>query len=138
MNDPENKPEFPLVLERLVFTRSVVIAIPNHKPNENPDPLAPNNTLDVHPMEENPRRYMVIMKSVFNHAENPTYPYVIDMECLAVFAADSSLPHDEALRAATITGHSVLYGAIREAVSWITGRQPYGPFMLGISVLKSA
>jgi hypothetical protein len=63
MNDPENKLEFPLVLERLVFTRSVVIAIPNHKPNENPDPLAPNNTLDVHPVEETPGRYKLFTKS---------------------------------------------------------------------------
>jgi hypothetical protein len=30
----------------------------------------------------------------------------------------------------------VVYGAIREAVLWLTGRQPYGPLSLGLSVLK--
>lgn len=36
-----------------------------------------------------------------------------------------------------ITAHSVLYGAIREAVSWITGRHPYGQISLGLSILSS-
>jgi len=42
---------------------------------------------------------------------------------------------EEALRAATLTGHQVTYGAIREAVMWLTSRQPNGPLLLGISVL---
>ncbi|MFZ3160606.1 MAG: hypothetical protein WBI05_11840 [Rhodoferax sp.] len=36
------------------------------------------------------------------------------------------------------TAHNVLYGAIREAVSWLTARQPYGAVMLGLSVLQPA
>jgi hypothetical protein len=58
------------------------------------------------------------------------------MECVGMFIVDETLPPEEAVRGVTITAHSVLYGAIREAVSWITGRQPYGQLMLGLSVLR--
>ena len=60
------------------------------------------------------------------------------MECLGIFLADPKLTKEEAMRGVTITAHGVLYGAIREAVAWITGRQPFGPLILGLSVLKTS
>ena len=47
------------------------------------------------------------------------------------------LTEEEALRGVTITAHSVLYGAIRETVAWLTGRQVYGSLLLGLSVLRN-
>lgn len=43
-----------------------------------------------------------------------TLAYFIDMECMAILTADDTLTPDEALRGVTITGHSVVYGAIRK------------------------
>jgi hypothetical protein len=60
------------------------------------------------------------------------------MECVAFFNVDDTLNEEEAKRGVTITGNSVLYGAIRESVAWLTGRQPYGGLLLGLTVLKPA
>jgi hypothetical protein len=81
--------------------------------------------------------YVAIMRTVINPDKEKTGPYSVEMICMATLAADGSLDEAEAQRGVTITAHSVLYGAIREAVAWTTGRQPYGQLSLGLSVLRS-
>lgn len=78
------------------------------------------------------------MSSKYNINGDSAYPYIIDMECIGFFSVDSKLSKDEAMRGVMITAHGVLYGAIREAVAWITGRQPFGPLMLGLSEFTHA
>lgn len=128
----------PIQLEQVVFTRTIVIAVRDHKPSE-PVQINPGaeNALNLTPIEGQDSRYQVSMSSKFNIKEDPAYPYIIDMECVGFFSVDSKLSKDEAMRGVMITAHGVLYGAIREAVAWITGRQPFGPLMLGLSVLRS-
>lgn len=129
----------PIQLERVMFTRSVVIAIPDHQPSEsaqiNP---GPENSINVTPIEGLEGKYQVSMGSKLNINGDPAYPYIIDMECIGVFSVDTKLTQEEAMGGVTITGHSVLYGAIREAVAWISGRQPFGQLILGLSVLRPA
>lgn len=135
MSENEN----PIQLEQVLFTRSIVIAVHDHKPSGtaqiNP---GPENAINLTPIDGQENRYQVSMNSKFNNNGDSAYPYIIDMECIGFFSVDSKLPKDEAMRGVMITAHGVLYGAIREAVAWITGRQPFGPLMLGLSVLRSS
>lgn len=128
----------PIQLERVMFTRSIVVALPDHQPS---DPAkaspGPENKINLVPIEGQDGKYQVSMSSKLNINGDPTYPYIIDMECIGVFSADAGLSNEEAMRGVMITAHSVLYGAIREAVAWITGRQPFGQLMLGLSVIKA-
>lgn len=135
MTDPN---PHPIQLEQLVFLRSSVIAVAEHVPSPGLPTEPPQNHIQVDKIEGQPGRYSVTMKTLVNPSMDKASPYCVDMECLAVLLADATLNEDEALRGVTITGHSVLFGAIREAVAWITGRQPYGPILLGLSILKSA
>ncbi len=121
-----------------MFTRSIVIAIPNHKSGDAQLNLGPVNAINVAPVDGQEGRYQASMTSKFNIDGEVAYPYTIDMECIGFFLVDAKLSKEEALRGVTITAHTVLYGAIREAVAWITGRQPFGQIMLGLSVLSSA
>ncbi len=122
-----------------MFTRSVVIAIPDHQPgNLAQKILGPVNTINLVPTDGEEGKYQVGMSSKFNINGDAAYPYIIDMECIGVFSADTKLSKEEAMRGVMITAHSVLYGAIREAVAWITGRQPFGQLMLGLSVLPTS
>jgi hypothetical protein len=133
----EVKPH-PISLEQVFFTRSSVIAVPGHQPNENSILAAlPNNDLNVSKVENGVGRYSAIMRTTINQTMDPSSPYSIDMECVAVMVADATLNEEEATRGVMITANSVLYGAIREAVAWLTGRQPFGPVLLGLSVLQS-
>lgn len=127
----------PITLEKLFFTRSMVISVPGYTPNENAVSPVPTNHINVSKMEGTPGSYTVSMRTLLNPDMDKSTSYSIDMECLSILKADETLSEEEALRGVTITGHSVLFGAIREAVAWITGRQPYGPLMLGLSVLRS-
>lgn len=127
----------PIQLEQVMFTRSIVIANPEHQPSEVPQMNpAPENALNMIPVEGQEGRYQVNMSSKFNIKGDPAYPYIIDMECIGVFLVDTKLSKEETVRAVMITAHGVLYGAIREAVQWITGRQPFGQIMLGLSILR--
>ena len=131
--------QHPIQLERVMFTRSVVIAIPDHQPGDLAQKiLGPENTINLVPIDEQEGKYQVGMSSKLNTIGDATYPYIIDMECIGVFSVDTKLSKEEAMRGVMITAHSVLYGAIREAVAWITGRQPFGQLMLGLSVIQTS
>lgn len=126
----------PIALEQVIFTRVSVIAIAGHTYKEDGDFAAPENDLQVTKIEGGDGRYQVVMTTAINKEGNPESPYSIDIECLAILHADATLSEEEAHRGITITGHSVLFGAIRETVAWLTSRQPFGPLMLGLSVLR--
>lgn len=128
----------PISLEQVLFVRSSVIAIAGHKPNGEIAHAQPENNIDVAPIEGQPGRYNASMRTIVNPHSEVTSPYFIDIECIAILSADDTLTQDDALRGVTITAHSVLYGAIREAVSWLTSRQPFGTLTLGLSILRPA
>ena len=128
---------YPITLERVFFTRSIIVAVPAHIPG-NGVLLSPENKIDLIAIKDEPGRYQVTMHSTLNNNGDPSAPYIIDMECVGLFVADASLATEEATKGVMITAHSVLYGAIREAVAWITARQPFGQLILGLSVLQSA
>lgn len=131
----EQKPH-PISLGNLFFTRSVVIAVPEHVMTPGTIVAGPENKIVVNKVEGAERIYLGTMRTVMNLAADKSYPYSVDMECIVELTVDDTLNDDDAYRGAYITAHSVLYGAIREAVAWITGRQVYGPLMLGLSVLQ--
>lgn len=128
--------KFPVELKQVYFTRSIVVAIPEYVLTV---PVTinfpPQNNINVQYIEGSDNDYVFVMQTLLNEDKNPLDPYMIDMECVAQLHINNELSKDEAMKAATITGHSVVYGAIREAVSWITGRHPFGPVSLGLSVL---
>lgn len=134
----------PISLVRVVFTRSVIVSIPEHKPAEEKTAqlsdaktiTGPTNKIDVVQVTGMPGLYQASMRTLLNQDGDPIDPYIVDMECVGIFKVDGSLDAAEAIRAVTITAHSVLYGAIREAVSWITGRHAFGPLVLGLSILQ--
>ncbi len=131
-----DQPDHSISLESVWFVRSVVSAISEHNPDATTAPVAANNRIHVEPIADQPGRYHANMRSTINEEMSPAAPYFIDMECIATLTADATLSPEEAKRGVSITAHSVLYGAIREAVAWLTGRQPHGQMMLGLSVLR--
>lgn len=126
----------PIALEQVIFTRVTVAAIPGHAYQEDAPVASPENSLDVRKLDGEEGTYQAVMATLVNPDRDTGSPYYIDIECVAILRADATLTDEEAKRGVTITAHSVLFGAIRETVAWLTGRQPYGPLMLGLSVLR--
>lgn len=131
----DEKP-YPIILREVLFTKASVIAIPGHQPPVDGMTASPENNIAVTPDPEKPHHFVATMRTLINKERSTDSPYYIDMECIAVFTTDGSLSDEDELRGVTINGHSVCYGAIREAVAWMTSRQPYGPLALGLSVLR--
>lgn len=129
---------YPIHLRQVLFTRVSVVAIPGYEPSvEGGANVAPENTINVVRDPSNPNHFFATMRSTINKEGASTGPYSIDMECVAELDVDETLSPEEAHRGVTINAHSVCYGAIREAVSWLTARQPYGAVSLGLSVLRT-
>ncbi len=128
---------FPIELERVIFTRSVVVSIQGHDPSSAPKELAgPDNDINVSPIEGESSVFMATMTTKMNLEGSPEYPYTIDMECLGFFRIIDEADEKARNGGLLVVAHSVLYGAIREAVSWLTARQAYGSVSLGLSVLQ--
>jgi preprotein translocase subunit SecB len=133
----EQQAQFPLQLIQVVFTKCHVEAIQTHDPNANPGQTrnAAQNVIKIEKVEGKTHEYVFIMHTKFNPERDAFDPYFVDIECFAVFSVVPDLSEEETHKALTITGHSVVYGAIRESISWITARQPFGPLALGLSIL---
>lgn len=98
---------------------------------------SPENHIEVQKIDGEEHRYVGIMRTIINPDERDSFPYHIEMECVGTFSTDDSLSEEDANRGVLITAHSVLYGAIRESIAWLTGRQPNGQLMVGLSILRS-
>lgn len=135
---------FPVNLDRVMFSRMTVEAVQEFQASPNQDgprrmTILPENAFSLtHGKEGDTSFIYASTRVVFNAARDPSAPYFFDFECHAKFLVREGISEDRASAAATITGHSVTYGAIREAVAWMTGRFPYGPFLLGLSILNPA
>lgn len=122
-------------LKQVFFTRMEVLSIPEHNvEGKSGLKYGAQNNIKVEFIEEE-KIYVCAMRTILNPEKDPADPYFIDMECLVTFEVHPDLSKEEAVKAVTITGHTVAYGAIREAITWMTGRNPYGPLALGLSWL---
>jgi hypothetical protein len=126
--------QFPITLESTVFTRMVVISIQVEEGLD--EVVPPENDLKIKRDARDKNRYFASVNTKLNPEGKKNCLYTIDMECVGVFRVEADADEAIRTRGIAIVAHNVLYGAIREAVSWITGRQANGPIMLGLSILQ--
>lgn len=130
--------EAPFQLERVLFVRCIVVAIAEfNEATAAADLLQPTNEINVQRDTDKPLHFLCSMRTTINPEKSAQHPYFIDMECVCgLEQMDQGMSDATAHRGATITAHSVLYGAIRETIAWLTARQPWGTFPLGLSMLQ--
>lgn len=131
------KNNYPVNLGQVLFTKAFVESISAFDQSSNPVvEITPNNVINV-TKDSTSNLYVATMSCVLNEEKTDKAPYYIDVQCIGTFAVNEDLikTEDEAKRAVTIISHSVLYGAIRETVAYITSRQAFGTFTFGLSVL---
>jgi hypothetical protein len=128
---------FPLRLHTVTFTKLNFEVMFEFDPEKSPMEVKPDNHIGVQEAPPEQKNFLLAqMNTIVNPNKTSDEPYHLELICLAVFEYPPNMPIDEAKRAVMITGHNVCYGAIRETVSWITGRLPYGPVQLGLSILN--
>ncbi len=127
---------YPITLGQVLFTKICIESISTFTLDSKAIiSITPENAINVH-KEQETGQYVATMNCLLNKEKTGESPYFIDVECLATFTVDETIKEEnEAKRAVMIISHSVLYGAIRETVSYITSRQFFGTFTLGLSIL---
>jgi preprotein translocase subunit SecB len=131
------KNQYPVALGQVLFTKTFIESISTF--NDNSEAIigiTPSNGITVQ-KDSDSNQYVATMSCVLNEEKTDKSPYFIDVQCIGTFIVNKELikDEDEAKRAVTIIAHNVLYGAIRETVAYITSRQAFGTFTLGLSVL---
>lgn len=131
--------QFPITLERYFFTRLSVISNPDHiDDNEGGVDATLDSSIDVkQPLEGKGDYFIAEQRVKLDSLDKPKLPYSLDVECIGFFKVDTSLEAEKRLSVVTMVAHNVLYSAVREAVLAATARQAWGPFSIGLSVLKS-
>jgi hypothetical protein len=130
---------FPISLESMAFTRMAVLSVPVTQKGEAGAARGmppPENSIDVEQDANDGNRYIAAMRTKINPDGDKKFLYVVDMECVASFRVAGDADGVTRTRGVSIVAHNILYGAIREAVAWATGRQANGQVMLNLSVLR--
>lgn len=76
------------------------------------------------------REYQVRVEIETNDALADSSPYALDFSAVGFFVVDPEFEHDDIERLVRTNGASVLFSAMRELVTIVTSRAPWGPVML--------
>lgn len=77
----------------------------------------------------NPREWLVSL-GVHIEGKDAQAPYFGHVEYVGIFSVAEDYPEKKMGRLVAITAPSILYGAVRELVAFLTGRGPHRPVML--------
>ncbi len=124
----------PLRLERSFFTRVQIVADEKYAEarKNNPNPLDVNLSIEVgigRP-DEAEAPYNITVKVAELTPTSGVLPYKIEVEAFGVFSVVSGFVHPELEKIVGVNGASMLYSSMREYVSLLTGRGPYGSYQL--------
>jgi hypothetical protein len=127
----------PANLDRLFFTRMGVFA----NPEWNQEDQDPTLQLDLSLIEvvrlPGSERAFACTQRIRHDGPKNNNAYSLDLECIALLHFTADMSEEDQERRAYMLGHSVLYGACREAVLAASSRQVWGPFTIGFSVLAN-
>jgi preprotein translocase subunit SecB len=123
----------PLQLKTYFLTELTVKAIPVDPPATTPPaPGTMSFSTKVHHGQNktNPRDWRVGLRISCQPDGKGHCPYLVDMELLGFFEVAPSVKEELIRPLVMANAPALLYGAARELVLLVTGRAPYGPFML--------
>lgn len=127
----------PLQLKRYVFLRSLVeanqdyakFAMEASDKLQEPDCVL-SLDISVGKDEKQPYQYQIGLRIRDLTSKVGPLPYKVDIDMVGVFTVDEAFRPPDLDRIVQVNGASILFGAAREQVLMLTGRGPFGPFML--------
>lgn len=126
----------PILVEQYVFSRLHVDADLAHNPEIAVPTVNVRVKMGIGPTPEEENKYQIHLELVNLHptdGREGTLPYHIEFSMIGHFVAAPGTDQ-ELVR---INGASILYSAAREMILQITGRGPWGPYMLPTVNLKN-
>jgi preprotein translocase subunit SecB len=80
--------------------------------------------------KEYPRIRQVSLKLLYKPQKNDNMPYEFNINVIGFFEISSKLPESEVENMVGFNAPAMLYSAAREIIANISGRGPWGPFLL--------
>lgn len=124
----------PAQLESLFFTRLGVFANPDWDVTKYKNDPIQESVLDVTAVPGQEMTFACTQR-MKHDGQSTNSPYTLDIECVAVVRFTEPMSEADQVRRAHMLGHNTLYASCREAVLSATGRQVWGPFLLGFGIL---
>jgi len=107
-----------------------VKAVRAHRPGDGPG-WKLQTTLSLRQNPEEERIWALLFEIVLGQEEDkPAIPYEIAVQATGTFEVHAEIPADEMAKLVAITGTSILYSGFRDFVATVTGRGPWGPYLL--------
>lgn len=117
----------PLQLERHFFTKVLVDANPNGKP-ETPNQLSCQG--EVGQSAGDTKQYQVVLRLKFTSPSDGEACYIGEIHAVGLFRVVDGWPVEKIPLLVEANGSALLYGAIRELLLNITARGPWPPVTL--------
>lgn len=123
----------PLTLREISFIRMSVEAAQNYKKRaSNYDFDGTEYRLNIRhgKNKDSDSKWWVGVEYATRSTEEKACPYELDMLAVGVFSVAESFPSDRAEKLVYENGAALVFSAIREMVTTLTGRSTYGQLML--------
>lgn len=121
----------PLLLKHYFFTRISIEAFPPPKEDKDKS-IRATSRIDtkIEKMEMENHYHVIVAVALAGEDDSYPPPYTVDVQAVGQFEVRPDWPEEDKEKLVTITGSSILYGAIREQVLTLTSRGPNTPLML--------
>lgn len=121
----------PLVVERHFFTKVVVEANPDHRPERGKGQEVRIQTrVQGGHRTDDPRRWRLILTVGTEASEEEKLPYRFNLECVGFFTVSPEVEEKKIPFLVHANGAAILYSSAREFLLMITSRGPWGGFYL--------
>lgn len=121
----------PLVVEKHFFTKVVVEANPDHRPEKGKGQEVRIQTrVQGGHRTDDPRRWRLILTVGTEAAEEEKLPYKFNLECVGFFTVSPEVEEKKIPFLVHANGAAILYSSAREFLLMVTNRGPWGGFYL--------
>lgn len=116
----------PLVVETHFFTKVLVEANPDYKPQEHDlDSEDMETVVELAQHREDPCQWQVKLMIRTPPAAAATLPYQVDLQVMGFFKVDPEVEEERRPKLVQANGAAILYSSAREFLLMVTGRGPW-------------
>lgn len=125
-----------LQLEELLFPLQEVRSNQTHDPNGDRAGTQLEFGQQLQKLDGAPGRYALMVSVQTNNATSKNPPYTFKIEAYAILVVAGAADEAAEQKMVTSNGFPIVMGAIRERIAHLTGRSPWGRFLVNTIPLQ--
>ena len=125
-----------LQLEELLFPLQEVRSNQTHDPNGDRTGTQLEFGQQLQKLDGQPGRYALMVSVSTNNTSSKNPPYTFKIEAYAILVVTGAADEAAEQKVITSNGFPIVMGAIRERIAHLTGRAPWGRFLVNTIPLQ--